>query len=183
MKSDQTIIGKTHMEQLNFITNLLGIKDPNITILDYQDCGTHKEISASLDYPAPTCHNCHGQTVKYDFQKLQNPLSGMCWIQDSNPIAQTAFPLSRVQEDGCRRDLSGQEKPSNRNRRQSENRSKTHRKESMTAIAQSLAVSTSTVIRKLKIRVQDRSELAAYSHELGRICLQEREDEFHCTRL
>lgn len=57
------------MEQLNFITNLLGIKDPNITILDYQDCGTHKEISASLDYPAPTCHSCHGQTVKYDFQK------------------------------------------------------------------------------------------------------------------
>ena len=57
------------MEQLNFITNLLGIKDPNITVLDYQDCGTHKEISANLDYPAPTCHSCRSQTVKYDFQK------------------------------------------------------------------------------------------------------------------
>ncbi|EIF37071.1 hypothetical protein HMPREF1116_0427, partial [Streptococcus sp. SK140] len=30
MKSDQTIIRKNHMEQLNFITNLLGIKDKNI---------------------------------------------------------------------------------------------------------------------------------------------------------
>ncbi|WP_425328984.1 hypothetical protein [Streptococcus massiliensis] len=40
MKSDQTIIRKNLMEQLNFITNLLGIKDPNITILDYVDAGT-----------------------------------------------------------------------------------------------------------------------------------------------
>ena len=37
MKSDETIIRKTHMEQFDFITNLLGIKDPNITILDYVD--------------------------------------------------------------------------------------------------------------------------------------------------
>ena len=38
------------MEQLNFITNLLEIKDPYITILD---AGTHKEIIAKLDSPAP----------------------------------------------------------------------------------------------------------------------------------
>ncbi|WP_141651823.1 hypothetical protein [Streptococcus varani] len=30
---------KTHMEQFDFITNLLGIKDPNITISDYVDAG------------------------------------------------------------------------------------------------------------------------------------------------
>ncbi|SUN72175.1 transposase [Streptococcus massiliensis] len=47
MKSDQTIIRKTHMEQLNFITNLLEIKDPNITILDVLDAGTHKKSSRS----------------------------------------------------------------------------------------------------------------------------------------
>ena len=41
------------MEKLNFITNLLGIKDPNITILDVPDAGTHKESIAKLDYPAP----------------------------------------------------------------------------------------------------------------------------------
>ena len=43
------------MEQLNFITNLLEIKDPNITILDYVDAGTNKEIIAKLNYPAPKC--------------------------------------------------------------------------------------------------------------------------------
>ncbi|RSJ25330.1 hypothetical protein D8825_08645 [Streptococcus intermedius] len=37
------------MEQLNFITTLLGMKDPNITILDYLDAGTHKEIIAKLE--------------------------------------------------------------------------------------------------------------------------------------
>ena len=52
MKSDKTIIRKNHMEQLNFITNLLGIKDKNIIILDVLDAGTHKEIMAKLDYPA-----------------------------------------------------------------------------------------------------------------------------------
>ena len=57
------------MEQLNFITNLLGIKDKNIKILDYLDAGTHKEVIAKLDYPAPKCHHCLGQMTKYDFQK------------------------------------------------------------------------------------------------------------------
>ena len=49
MKSDQTIIRKNLMEQLDFITNLRGIKDENIIILDYLDSGTHKEIIAKLD--------------------------------------------------------------------------------------------------------------------------------------
>ena len=53
MKSDKTIIRKTLMEQLNFLTNLLGIKYQNITILDVLDAGTNKEIIAKLDYPAP----------------------------------------------------------------------------------------------------------------------------------
>ena len=69
MKSDQTIIKKNLMGQLNFITNLLGIKDPNITILDVLDAGTHKEILAKLDYPASKCPHCQGQMAKYDFQK------------------------------------------------------------------------------------------------------------------
>ena len=39
------------MEQLNFITNILGINDKNIIILVYLDAGTHKEVIAKLDYP------------------------------------------------------------------------------------------------------------------------------------
>ena len=58
------------MEQLNFITNLLVIKDKNIKIFDYFDAGTHKEVIDKLDdYPAPMCPRCLGQMAKYDFQK------------------------------------------------------------------------------------------------------------------
>ena len=69
MKSDETIISKTHMEQFDFITNLLGIKDPNITITDEYDMGTHLELHGHLDYAAPKCPNCKGQMAKYDYQK------------------------------------------------------------------------------------------------------------------
>ena len=69
MKSDETIIRKTLMEQFNFITNLLGIKDQNITILDVLDAVTHKEIIAKLDYPAPKGPSCQGQRAKSAFHK------------------------------------------------------------------------------------------------------------------
>ena len=49
MNSDQTIIRKNLMERLNFIKNLLGIKDKNIIILNVLDAGTHKEIIAKLE--------------------------------------------------------------------------------------------------------------------------------------
>ena len=81
------------MEQLNFITNILEIKDKNIIILDYLDAGTHKEVIAKLDYPASKCHNCQGQMAKYDFQRIQNPLPRMRLLQDSHSIEKTPFPL------------------------------------------------------------------------------------------
>ena len=40
---------KTHMEQLNLITNFLGIKDKNIIITNEYDMGTHKELHGYLD--------------------------------------------------------------------------------------------------------------------------------------
>ena len=69
MKSDQIIIRKNLMGQLDFITNLLRIKDPNIAILDVLDARTHKEIIAKLDYLAPKCPYYQRQIAKYDFQK------------------------------------------------------------------------------------------------------------------
>jgi len=51
MQSNKTIIRKNLMEQLNFITNLLGIKDRNITILDYVDIGPYKEIITWINVP------------------------------------------------------------------------------------------------------------------------------------
>ena len=69
MKSVKTIIRKTQMKQKNFITNLLEIKAPNISMLDYIDAVTHKEIISSLYYPVPKCISCLGQMAKYDLQK------------------------------------------------------------------------------------------------------------------
>lgn len=57
------------MEQLNFITNFLRIKDKNILITDEYDIGTHLELYGHLDYTAPKCPFCKGQMAKYDFQK------------------------------------------------------------------------------------------------------------------
>ncbi|HFI0130967.1 TPA: ISL3 family transposase, partial [Streptococcus suis] len=49
------------MEQLNLITNLLRIKDKNITISNEYDLGTHLELHGHLDYTAPKCSKCKGQ--------------------------------------------------------------------------------------------------------------------------
>ena len=57
------------MEQLHFTTKLIGIKDPNIKIVDIINMDTHKEIIAKLDYEAPPCPDCDSQMKKYDFQK------------------------------------------------------------------------------------------------------------------
>ena len=55
MKSDQTIIRKSYMEQLNLITNLLRMKDQNIVITDEYGLGTHLELHGYLDYIPPKC--------------------------------------------------------------------------------------------------------------------------------
>ncbi len=58
------------MEQTHFITQLLGIKDPNILFdKEILDIRTHKELKAILDYLAPPCPYYQGQMGKYDFQR------------------------------------------------------------------------------------------------------------------
>ncbi|EGP66794.1 hypothetical protein HMPREF9182_1941 [Streptococcus sp. oral taxon 056 str. F0418] len=57
------------MEQLNFITNLLGMKFKNINLLNYVDAGIHKEIISKLDYATPSCPACGSQMKEYNFQK------------------------------------------------------------------------------------------------------------------
>lgn len=151
MKSDQTIIRKNLMEQLNFITNLLGIKDKNIIILNYLDSKTHKEIIAKLDYPALKCHNCHGQMAKYDFQKESKiPYLGCagyktlirlrkrrfrCKVCGKMAVAETSLVKKNHQISTIVNQKITQ---------------KLIEKIPMTAIAESLSISTSTVIRKLK---------------------------------
>ena len=69
MKSDQTHIRKHHMEQLYHTTQLIGIKDKNITLNKVLKHKTHIEMIATLDYVPGNCNHCRGKQIKYDFQK------------------------------------------------------------------------------------------------------------------
>ena len=151
MKSDQTIIRKNLMEQLNFITNLLGIKDKNIKILDYLDAGTHKEVIAKLDYPAPKCHNCQGQMAKYDFQKE----SKIPYLECAGYKSLIRLRKRRFRCKVCGEMAVSETSLVKKNHQISAivNQKITQKlieKVPMTTIAESLSVSTSTVIRKLK---------------------------------
>ena len=151
MKSDKTIIRKTLMEQFNFITNLLGIKDPNIIILDVLDAGTHKEIIAKLDYPAPKCPYCQGQMAKYDFQKE----SKIPYLECAGYKTLIRLRKRRFRCKICRKVAVAETSLVKKNHQiativNQKIAQKLIEKVPMTAIAESLAVSTSTVIRKLK---------------------------------
>ena len=139
------------MEQLNFITNLLGIKDKNIIILDYLDAGTHKEIIAKLDYPAPKCLDCQGQMAKYDFQKE----SKIPYLECVGYKTLIRLRKRRFRCKVCGKIAVAETSLVKKNHQISTivNQKITQKlieKVPMTAIAESLSVSTSTVIRKLK---------------------------------
>ena len=139
------------MEQLNFITNLLGIKDPNITILNVLDAGTHKEIIAKLDYSAPECSHCQGQMAKYDFQKESKiPYLECAGYKTLIRLKKRSFRCKF-----CRKMAVAETSLVKKNHQISTiiNQKiiqKLIEKVPMTATSESLSVSTSTVIRKLK---------------------------------
>ncbi|VJY00229.1 degenerate transposase [Streptococcus pneumoniae] len=126
------------MEQLHFITKLLDIKDPNIQILDIINKDTHKEIIAKLDYDAPSCPECGSQMKKYDFQKpskipyLESRFK--CYHCSKMMVAETSIVKKNHQIPRITNQKIAQ---------------KLIEKISMTDIAHQLAISTSTVIRKL----------------------------------
>ena len=139
------------MEQLNFITNILGIKDKNIIILDYLDAGTHKEIIAKLDYPAPKCLDCQGQMAKYDFQKE----SKIPYLECAGYKTLIRLRKRRFRCKVCGKMAVAETSLVKKNHQISTivNQKITQKlieKIPMTAIAESLSISTSTVIRKLK---------------------------------
>ena len=139
------------MEQLNFITNILGIKDKNIIILNYLDAGTHKEIIAKLDYTAPKCLDCQGQMAKYDFQKE----SKIPYLECAGYKTLIRLRKRRFRCKVCGKIAVAETSLVKKNHQISTivNQKITQKlieKVPMTAIAESLSVSTSTVIRKLK---------------------------------
>ena len=139
------------MEQLNFITNILGIKDKNIIILDYLDAGTHKEIIAKLDYPAPKYLDYQEQMAKYDFQKE----SKIPYLECAGYKTLIRLRKRRFRCKVCGKIAVAETSLVEKNYQISTivNQKITQKlieKVPMTAIAESLSVSTSTVIRKLK---------------------------------
>ena len=138
------------MEQLNFITNILGIKDKNIIILDYLDAGTHKEVIAKLDYPAPKCHNCQGQMAKYDFQKE----SKIPYLECAGYKTLIRLRKRRFCCKDCGKMAVSETSLVKKNHQiatvvKQKITQKLIEKLPMTAISESLSVSTSTVIRQL----------------------------------
>ena len=169
MKSDQTIIRKNLMEQLNLVTNLLGIKDKNIIILDYLDSGTHKEIIAKLDYEAPSCPDCGKQLKEYDFQKE----SKIPYLECAGYNTLIRLRKRRFCCKVCGKVTVSETSLVKKNHQISTivNQKITQKlieKVPITVIAESLAVSTSTVIRKSK-EFKFKSDLnhLSNSHVLG----------------
>ena len=150
MKSDQTIIRKNPMEQLHFITKLLDIKDPNIQFMDVINRNTHKEIIAKLDYEAPSCPDCGRQMKKYDFQKP----SKIPYIETTGMATRILLRKRRFKCYQCSKMMVAETPLVKKNHQipriiNQKIAQKLIEKTSMTDIAHQLAISTSTVIRKL----------------------------------
>ena len=138
------------MEQLNFITNILGINDKNIIILDYLDTGTNKEVIAKLDYPASKCLNCQGQMAKYDFQ-IESKIP---YLECAGYKTLIRLRKRRFRCKDCGKIAVAETSLVKKNHQiativKQKITQKLIEKVPMTAISESLSVSTSTVIRQL----------------------------------
>ncbi|WP_410222547.1 ISL3 family transposase [Streptococcus pneumoniae] len=138
------------MEQLHFITKLLDIKDPNIQILDIINKDTHKEIIAKLDYEAPSCPECGNQLKKYDFQKP----SKIPYLETTGMPTRILLRKRRFKCYHCSKMMVAETSIVKKNHQipriiNQKIAQKLIEKISMTDIAHQLAISTSTVIRKL----------------------------------
>ncbi|AAV59745.1 transposase [Streptococcus thermophilus] len=74
--------------------------------MDYLDAGTHKEIIAKLDYPAPKCLDCQGQMAKFDFQKeFKIPYLECAVYKTLIRLRKRRFRCNVCGKNGCRRDF------------------------------------------------------------------------------
>ncbi|WP_410204612.1 ISL3 family transposase [Streptococcus pneumoniae] len=138
------------MEQLHFITKLLDIKDPNVQILNIINKDTHKEIIAKLDYDAPSCPECGNQLKKYDFQKP----SKIPYLETTGIPTRILLRKRRFKCYHCSKMMVAETSIVKKNHQipriiNQKIAQKLIEKISMTDIAHQLAISTSTVIRKL----------------------------------
>ncbi|HEL1311997.1 TPA: ISL3 family transposase [Streptococcus equi subsp. zooepidemicus] len=139
------------MEHLNNTTLLIGIKDKHITLTKAIQHDTHIEVIATLDYNPPKCKHCRGKQIKHDFQKP----SKIPFIEIGGFPSLIRLKKRRFQCKSCRKVTVSETTLVKKNCQISEMvRQKIAQlllnREALTHIASKLAISTSTVYRKLK---------------------------------
>lgn len=139
------------MEQLYHTTQLIGIKDKNITLNKVLKHKTHIEMIATLDYAPGNCNHCQGKQIKYDFQKP----SKIPFLEVAGFPSLIKLKKRRFQCKNCRKVTVSETSLVQKNCQISEPlRQKVAQalvnRQALTHIAQDLAISTSTVHRKLK---------------------------------
>lgn len=178
MKSDQTHIRKHHMEQLYHTTQLIGIKDKNITLNKVLKHKTHIEMIATLDYAPGNCNHCQGKQIKYDFQKP----SKIPFLEVAGFPSLIRLKKRRFQCKNCRKVTVSETSLIQKNCQISEPlRQKVAQalvnRQALTHIAQDLAISTSTVHRKLKeftfkedfSRLPENLSIDEFSYQKGKL--------------
>ncbi|VQO88089.1 degenerate transposase [Streptococcus pneumoniae] len=123
---------------------------PNIKILDIINMDTHKEIIAKLDYEAPSCPDCGSLMKKYDFQKP----SKIPYLETTGMPSRILLRKRRFKCYHCSKMMVAETPLVKKNHQipriiNQKIAQKLIEKISMTDIAHQLAISTSTVIRKL----------------------------------
>ena len=139
------------MEQLYHTTQLIGIKDKNITLNKVLKHKTHIEMIATLDYAPGNCNHCQGKQIKYDFQKP----SKIPFLEVAGFPSLIRLKKRRFQCKNCRKVTVSETSLIQKNCQISEPlRQKVAQalvnRQALTHIAQDLAISTYTVHRKLK---------------------------------
>lgn len=139
------------MEQLYHTTQLIGIKDKNITLNKVLKHKTHIEMIATLDYAPGNCNHCQGKQIKYDFQKP----SKIPFLEVAGFPSLIRLKKRRFQCKNCRKVTVSETSLVQKNCQISEPlRQKVAQalvnRQALTHIAQDLTISTSTVHRKLK---------------------------------
>ncbi|WP_407082839.1 ISL3 family transposase, partial [Streptococcus pneumoniae] len=119
-------------------------------ILDIINKDTHKEIIAKLDYDAPSCPECGSQMKKYDFQKP----SKIPYLETTGMPTRILLRKRRFKCYQCSKIAVAETSLVKKNHQipriiNQKIAQKLIEKNSMTDIAHQLAISTSTVIRKL----------------------------------
>ena len=166
------------MEQLYHTTQLIGIKDKNITLNKVLKHKTHIEMIATLDYAPGNCNHCQGKQIKYDFQKP----SKIPFLEVAGFPSLIRLKKRRFQCKNCRKVTVSETSLVQKNCQISEPlRQKVAQalvnRQALTHIAQDLAISTSTVHRKLKeftfkedfARLPESLSIDEFSYQKGKL--------------